>query len=207
MSFVSLSWLSSIWRGIVPSFDFPAKANTVQLLVLWSVDRIVAWSSQLRLVQLITRGPRDLEPHVVKFPLTMLSKKGGVYGLGFVSVVSPVYVVTPVVSLVYQTIFQANNLQSGSLSMISWRSLSLFRRCQRILSILNGPARVISVSSPWNVLAVKPPNEVSRQGPCEFLPTPLLGGSWSWIRNPHHPVQSLGFSEGFWLWGRLKTSP
>jgi len=28
-------------------------------------------------VQLITRGPRDLEPYVVKSPLTTLSKKGG----------------------------------------------------------------------------------------------------------------------------------
>ena len=74
----------STGRGIVPGFDFPAKANTIKLLVLWSDGRIVAWSSPLRLVQLITRSPRDLEPHVAEFSLTTLSKKGGA-----VSAISP----------------------------------------------------------------------------------------------------------------------
>jgi len=117
----------STGRGIVPGFDFPAKANTIQLLVLWSDGKIAAWSSSLRLVELITCGPRDLEPHVVKSPLTTLSKKGVA-----VSAVSPMWVVARTASLACRRIFQANDLQLGP---------------------LNGPARVIRLATPWKVLA------------------------------------------------------
>jgi len=70
----------------------------------------------------MTHGSKVSKPHVVEFPRTTLSKKGGA-----VSTISPMLVEVPTARLACWRTFQANDLQFGSLSIVSWRSLSLYR--------------------------------------------------------------------------------
>ena len=54
---------------------------------------------------------------------------------------------------------------------------------------------MIRVTTPWKVLAVMPPYEVSRlQGPYGFLPPPPPEGSGSWIGNPRRTFSTISGS-------------